>query len=78
MENSVDGSVIGVGKESLCCELMTKPYYRFVNLPISFFKDIKVRLGLPITLSVDDIGNPMISERRFVKTHCDFFDDFEF
>lgn len=78
MINNVNGSIIRIDEDSIHCELNTKPKTRFVNLPKIFFKDIKVRVGLPINLKVKDIGIPIISERELKKQKCEFFDDINF
>lgn len=78
MKNNVDGSIIRIDENTIYCELNTQPKYRFVNLPKTLFKEIKVRVGLPINLKVEDIGNPIITERELKKQNCDFFDSVEF
>jgi hypothetical protein len=78
MNNNVDGSIIRIDEDTIYCELNTNPKNRFVNLPKTLFKEIKVRVGLPINLKVEDIGNPIITERKLKEQNCNFFDSFKF
>ena len=78
MKNNVDGSIIRIDENTIHCELNTQPKYRFVNLPKALFKEINIRVGLPINLKVEDIGIPIITERELKEQKCDFFDSVNF
>lgn len=78
MKNNVDGSIIRIDEDTIYCELNTNPKYRFVNLPMLLFKDIDIRVGLPINLMVDNIGSPKITERKLKEQNCDFFNQISF
>jgi hypothetical protein len=85
LKTSVDGAIVRIDDNSIRCELFTLPKARFINIPASFFNGNEIRVGLSITLRIDEIAGrrkPVVKLRNPVqeKLHegSEFFDKIQF
>ena len=67
LSSSVDGAVVDIVKQSVTCELYTLPHSRFIKLPKALFPCDDLRIGLPISLKIDESGGirkPVVTLRN--------------